>query len=157
MVSNKFLWVLLLCVALMTVLACGQVSLGVITPTAVNVAVETQAVNSLISTSDLTTPTHDPSTATAVDPTETPVPERSIPNMAYIGLDGNLWMLEAGNELPRQLTFDANPMGGEDPAVEYGTPRLSSDGTLLAYRLDVNEFRGNFAPQLIVEHLEWMS
>jgi single-stranded-DNA-specific exonuclease len=27
----------------------------------------------------------------------------------------------------------------------------------LAYRLDVNEYRGSFAPQLIVEHLEWTS
>jgi single-stranded-DNA-specific exonuclease len=26
-----------------------------------------------------------------------------------------------------------------------------------AYRLDVNEFRGSFTPQLIVEHLEWLS
>jgi single-stranded-DNA-specific exonuclease len=31
------------------------------------------------------------------------------------------------------------------------------DRVYLAYRLDVNEFRGSFAPQLIVEHLEWVS
>jgi single-stranded-DNA-specific exonuclease len=31
------------------------------------------------------------------------------------------------------------------------------DRVHLAYRLDVNEFRGSFAPQLIVEHLEWLS
>jgi single-stranded-DNA-specific exonuclease len=31
------------------------------------------------------------------------------------------------------------------------------DRVHLAYRLDVNEFRGSFAPQLIVEHLEWLN
>ena len=27
----------------------------------------------------------------------------------------------------------------------------------LAYRLDVNEYRGEFKPQLILEHLEWIA
>jgi len=31
------------------------------------------------------------------------------------------------------------------------------DRVHLAYRLDVNEFRGSFSPQLIVEHLQWTS
>jgi single-stranded-DNA-specific exonuclease len=31
------------------------------------------------------------------------------------------------------------------------------DRVHLAYRLDVNEFRGSFSPQLIVEHLRWMN
>lgn len=30
------------------------------------------------------------------------------------------------------------------------------DRVRLAYRLDVNEFRGDFTPQLILEHLEWI-
>ena len=31
------------------------------------------------------------------------------------------------------------------------------DRVRLAYRLDVNEFRGEFKPQLILEHLEWLA
>ena len=31
------------------------------------------------------------------------------------------------------------------------------DRVRLAYRLDVNEFRGEFKPQLILEHLEWIA
>jgi len=65
------------------------------------------------------------------------VPQDSIPAMAYLGPDGNVWLLEAGSETPRQVTFDANPIGGDSAAVEYIFPLLSSDGTLLAYRLDV--------------------
>ena len=65
------------------------------------------------------------------------VPADPIPAVAYIGTDGDVWVLEAGGETPRQVTFDANQIGGEDAAVEYGSPRLSSDGTLLAYRMDV--------------------
>jgi len=65
------------------------------------------------------------------------IPEDSIPAMAYLGSDGNVWVLEAGSETPRQVTFDANPIGGDSAAVEYAFPSLSSDGTLLAYRRDV--------------------
>jgi Tol biopolymer transport system component len=65
------------------------------------------------------------------------VPEDSIPAMAYLGADSNVWVLEAGSETPRQVTFDANRIGGDSAAVDYAFPRLSSDGTLLAYRLDV--------------------
>ncbi len=36
---------------------------------------------------------------------------------------------------------------------QYGAP---GDRVRLAYRLDVNEFRGEFKPQLILEHLEWL-
>jgi hypothetical protein len=67
----------------------------------------------------------------------TPKPAEKIPAMAYLGPDGNVWVLEAGSETLRQVTFDANPVGGDSAAVEYGSLSLSSDGTLLAYRLDV--------------------
>ena len=65
------------------------------------------------------------------------IPQDSFPVMAYIGVDGNLWVLEAGTETPRQVTSDAVRIGSEGTAVEYGNPRLSSDGTLLAYSRDV--------------------
>lgn len=83
-----------------------------------------------------------PPEETESDPTvetssATPVPEHSIPTMAYVGQDGNLWVLEAGSETPRQVTFDASPYGGDGTSVEYYSPSLSSDGTLLAYVLNV--------------------
>ncbi len=65
------------------------------------------------------------------------VPQDPIPTMAYLGPDGNVWVLEAGSETPRQVTFDAIPYGGNGAAVEYYSPSLSSDGTLLAYGQDV--------------------
>jgi len=57
--------------------------------------------------------------------------------LTYLGPDSNMWVLEAGSERPRQVTFDANLIGGDSLAVEYGNPRLSSDGTLLAYSRQV--------------------
>ena len=48
-----------------------------------------------------------------------------------------MWVLEAGSETPRQVTFDANLIGGDSAAVEYGYPHLSSDGVLLAYGREV--------------------
>ena len=65
------------------------------------------------------------------------VPQDSIPALAYVGAEGNLWALEAGHTTPRQMTHDANRIGSDSDAVEYGDPRLSSDGTLLAYRREV--------------------
>jgi WD40 repeat protein len=77
-------------------------------------------------------------TPSVTDPaTSTAVLEDSITAMAYLGLDSNVWVIESGRETPRQVTFDANLGGGDSLTVEYIFPRLSSDGTLLAYRLDV--------------------
>jgi Tol biopolymer transport system component len=67
----------------------------------------------------------------------TDIPEKDFPAMAYVGQDGNLWLLEMGSEAPRQLTSDANPIGNQNTAVEYSFPRLSYDGQFLAYRHDV--------------------
>jgi len=66
----------------------------------------------------------------------------SIPAMAYIGEDRNMWLLEEGSQTPRQLTFDAKT-GGEGETVEYLSPSLSSDGILLAYTLLVGKPNAN--------------
>ena len=67
------------------------------------------------------------------------IPQDSVTFMAYLGPEGNMWVLETGRETPRQVTFDANRIGSDSDAVEYGYPRLSSDGTLLAYRREVGK------------------
>jgi Tol biopolymer transport system component len=76
-----------------------------------------------------------PEVETAV-PTDTP--QTNFPAMAYVGQGGNLWVLEAGGQTPRQLTFDANPIGNENSVVEYSFPRLSYDSEYLAYRQDIS-------------------
>ena len=113
-------------------IACGSLQVGVVSPTVeqeVLPEVETQEPTSaVVATSDeIIQPTAEP----------TAEPQASLPAIAYRGQDGNLWYLEAGSETPRQVTFDANPMGNEEPSIEYNFPRLSSDGTLLAYQLDM--------------------
>lgn len=122
---------------ILAVLACAQVSVGVITPTAANAPGETPAVGDLAPASDLTTPISDSSTGSDLEPAAEVAPENPVPAMAYLGPDNNIWVLEAGSEIPRQLTFDANLIDGNNVAVEYASPRLASDGTLLAYFVSV--------------------
>ena len=138
MLSINYRWIIPLCVSFLAVLACGQVSVGVITPTAENPPVETPLAMISASTSIPETPTvlQPPSSEVNV-PTSIPTPDTSVPSLAYVGPDGNLWMLETGSQTPRQVTFDANPMGNANAAVEYGYPRLSSDGTMIAYSRQV--------------------
>ena len=140
MIPKQFRWILPISVTLLAVMACGQVSLGVITPTVVSAPEETPPVHIQDTTGDSTTADPDstptPEVETAV-PTDTDTPETDFPAMAYVGQDGNLWLLEMGSEAPRQLTSDANPIGNQNTAVEYSFPRLSYDGQFLAYRHDV--------------------
>lgn len=66
---------------------------------------------------------------------ETPFIDASI---AFIGMDGNLWVLESGSS-PRQITQDATPESYPDrpaPTVSYSSPRISSDGRYVAVRRD---------------------
>jgi len=138
MLSNKFRWIIPLSVSFLAILACGQFSVGESTPTTVKAPGVTPATRTSAPTIVSTTPAPVSSPATELEPAATTaVPEVSIPAMAYLGPDGNLWVLEAGQETARQLTFDAHPLDGENVAVEYAYPRLSSDGALLAYRLEV--------------------
>ncbi|MEJ2711124.1 MAG: hypothetical protein P8074_26190 [Anaerolineales bacterium] len=67
---------------------------------------------------------------------ETPLINATI---AYIGMDGNLWVIDGGSA-PRQITQDATPpeTGSAQPAssVRYYFPKVSSDGRYVAIRRD---------------------
>lgn len=135
MLTRKYQWMIALSVSLLAVMACGQFSLGVITPTTANPPGETPV--GMISEPTTAPQTSAPVTSPApdMDPTATEaVTEDHMPTMAYLDPKGNVWVLEAGDETPRQLTFDANQIGGEGTAISYELPSLSSDGALLAYR-----------------------
>ena len=58
----------------------------------------------------------------------------------------------------RHLKLTLKPERGERPieAIAFNTPELPPDcrHAHLAYRLEVNEFRGLLSPQLVVEHVE---
>jgi Tol biopolymer transport system component len=137
MIAKKFRWMIPLFVSLLVVMACGQISVGVVTPTAANLPGETPADRTGgAPTQDASSPTLEPSPVPEGNPIATTVPEGSFPTMAYVGGDGNLWLLEEGSQTPRQVTSDAISIGGDSPFVEYQSPRISSDGTLLAYRQD---------------------
>jgi Tol biopolymer transport system component len=65
-------------------------------------------------------------------------PPAANATIAYIGIDGNLWVIEGGSA-PRQLTQDATPESYPDrpaPTVRYYFPRISSDGNYVAVRRD---------------------
>jgi Tol biopolymer transport system component len=119
-------------VLILSSLACGTFEVGVVTPTT-----EDEFIN-LVDTQEPASEVVSPTEGT-IQPTEEvdDEPEYSIPAMAYLGPDGNVWVLEAGSETAKQMTFDANRAGGDSAAIEYGSLSLSSDGTLLAYRQDV--------------------
>ncbi len=68
--------------------------------------------------------------------TEEPGSADQLPAIAYIGADGNVWVLESGGEA-RQITDDANTnLAADVPSVSYYFPNLSSDGMMVAYRRD---------------------
>lgn len=57
--------------------------------------------------------------------------------LAYIGHDGNLWLLDTQNSEPRQITMDAalESVDGST-VVNYYFPSISSDGRFVAARRD---------------------
>lgn len=112
--------------------ACGELSVGLVTP------VEPAAGETV--TEVPTTPETEPESTEAPVATGEPAEESlsPIPDIVYIGTEGDLWLLESGSDAPTRLTTDANPIGGEGIAVDYSFPRLSGDGMLLAYRKDVS-------------------
>lgn len=67
-------------------------------------------------------------------------PLESGATIAYIGMDGNLWVIEPGSAEPRQLTQDGTPLNffsaDPVPTVNYYFPAISSDGRFLAFRRD---------------------
>jgi dipeptidyl aminopeptidase/acylaminoacyl peptidase len=74
------------------------------------------------------------------DPDATPVPGNAPPGSAmrlvYIGLDGNIWLLDTPSAAPRQITQHATPPGVPGDIVSYNDLQLSSDGRYIAYRRD---------------------
>ena len=114
-------------------LACGSVQVGVVAPT---LEASMQPTNEAQKLETELTVFDDVDSQIVEEPTEE-IPDYSIPTMAYIGPDDNIWLLETGNETPRQITFDANRMGGDGDEVVYSYPLLSSDSTLLAYYMSV--------------------
>jgi Tol biopolymer transport system component len=137
--SKHTLSILLLFTILLT--SCATLEVGIeTTPTTDQTVIGTTVAQIVQATLLANEPTPTPVSTLASDSdmaTATAVPEDSIPAMTYLGPDSNVWVLETGSETPRQLTFDANLIGGDSLAVEYGNPRLSSDGTLLAYSRQV--------------------
>jgi single-stranded-DNA-specific exonuclease len=73
--------------------------------------------------------------------------------------DGRFEVLDARIVGERHLKLQLRPLDGESiAAIGFGLGSLaacSGDQIHLAYRLDVNSYRGIRSPQLIVEHLEW--
>jgi Tol biopolymer transport system component len=57
--------------------------------------------------------------------------------MAYIGANGNVWLLDLPEGTPRQITGDSMPQTEGGGYINYNEPRLSSDGLYLAYRRSV--------------------
>lgn len=135
---NNAKYFLLVLIALMVAsLACGSVQVGIVAPTeetGIQPTNQAQAPEPELAVID------DVESQIVEQPSPEPTeqaPVYSIPTLAYIGPDNNVWVLEAGSETPRQLTFDAN-LGGEGTTVEYMSPSLSFDGTFMAYSLLVS-------------------
>ncbi len=132
MFTKNIRWTIPLFVLALVLTACGQFSVGVEAPMEPTGQVEP--------TEPVITVTPEPQAT--LEPGTTPAkPDdsaTSLPDLVYVGLDNNLWLLESGSGTPRQLTFDGNPIGNENSAVEYHFPRLSSDGVQLAFRRDVS-------------------
>jgi len=112
--------------------ACGSMQVGVEIPT---LEEKMQPVNDVQEPESELVVLEEVQNQTETEPT--PKPAEKIPAMAFLGPDNNVWVLETDSETPRQVTFDANLIGGDSAAVEYISPRLSTDGILLAYHLEV--------------------
>jgi dipeptidyl aminopeptidase/acylaminoacyl peptidase len=92
---------------------------------------------------------------TTVDPTPTDAPtlEPTIPTIpteaepapirwvAYIGRDGNLWLVDAASGAQQQLTLDAAGYTNNYAAdvISYQSPAWSSDGRYLAFEREVGK------------------
>lgn len=64
--------------------------------------------------------------------------------MVYIGLDGNLWLLDTPTNAPRQLTQDGTSLETYSvPNIAYSEPRLSSDGRFVAVERSRGEAHGD--------------
>jgi len=128
--SHSFLMVII--TVILASLACGTLNVGVESNLTENGS--SNLVNLQETTTEIAETNDQDNNSTQQDPEEQ---QTSIPAMAYVGIDHNMWLLEAGSQTPRQLTFDAK-LGGEGETIEFLSPSLSSDGLLLAYTLLVS-------------------
>ncbi len=60
----------------------------------------------------------------------TPAPVAHLPELAYLGSDGNVWEVDVPAGHPKQLTSDADPQGG---TIGYSALTWSPDGSRLAF------------------------
>jgi Tol biopolymer transport system component len=73
----------------------------------------------------------------ATDPEKTPSTE--VPAVehiiAYLGQDGNIWLVDVSGDVKTQITTDAASFGGDAtlPVIFYENPEWSSDGHYLAF------------------------
>ena len=72
--------------------------------------------------------------------------------------EGNFDVLSHRVVGQRHMKMMLRPLGGENEidAIAFNTPELPEPCRQLhmAYRLDVNEYRGLVSPQLVIEHIE---
>lgn len=62
-------------------------------------------------------------------------PETAMHKVAYIGADGNLWLVDPANDIKKQITTDAAGYNTNNaaPVITYQEPIWSSDGRYLAF------------------------
>ncbi len=71
-------------------------------------------------------------------PTNSPtqvIAKSNSPRIAFIGTDGNLWLIQSDGNQKMQITQGANEYkpGSEQEGLVFSDPQFTSDGTLLAY------------------------
>jgi len=110
---------------MITTLACGQLDVGI-----------EPVPNSLSDTQLITTVEDKPDDQKLPDQNKSDIGgelEYLTQFIAYTDSNTNIWVLEIGSGNPRQITFNASLYDGTNTPIEYGSPQLSSDGTLLVY------------------------
>lgn len=104
---------------------------------------ETQAVatEQIVVTEIAATPEPtEPVSTDAVIVTEEPQATETFESLAYIGIDGNLWLVNAATQQQTQVTQDAGKKSDDDQnAVGYMFPQWSPDGGLIAYQRVVGQ------------------
>ena len=72
--------------------------------------------------------------------------------LTYLGPDGNVWVYNEHEQAPLLVTTEATGMSS-NPTIEFKTPRLSSDGALIAVERQVRTIR---AEGMAIESSLWV-
>lgn len=72
--------------------------------------------------------------------------------LTYLGADGNVWLYQAGDQAPERVTSEATD-GSSDSSVVFRSPRLSSDGALIAVE---RQDRRLTASMMMIESSLWV-